>query len=97
MNILAILRDSAGTGKADQTHLIIQEGPWHKSRGVQKRIDGKTRYFVKKASAGTEGVGQTQLCITTRLPAFFSLSSRFAVRNLLTDHAHVPDFFHTFP
>jgi hypothetical protein len=27
MNILAILRDSAGTGKADQTHLIIQEGP----------------------------------------------------------------------
>ena len=54
--------------------------PWLRNLCLWRPRCRQTLYFVKKASAGTEGVGQTQLCITTRLPAFFSLSSRFAVR-----------------
>ena len=49
--------------------------------------------FVKKASAGTEGVGQTQLLYHKHvLPAFFALSSPLCCQNMLTDNADVPDF-----
>ena len=70
--------------------------PWLRNLCLWRPRCSQIRYFVKKASAGTEGVGQTQLCITTRLPAFFALSSRFAVRTCW-QRWQTMQMFQTFP
>ena len=56
--------------------------------------------FVRKASVQTEDVKRKQVGNKTHMPVFFAPSlcplQSLCFQNMLTDYAHVPDFFTLF-